>query len=134
MKILIVDDDFTNRELLKYMLQPYGECVIAEDGLEAVALFKEHLAGGEPFDLVLMDIMMPNMDGQEALREIRQMEREIYGISLNTGDYSFIIMQTALDDPKQLMESYFKGKCNGYITKPITQDELLDKLKKHNII
>ena len=134
MKTLIVDDEFANRELLKYILQPYGQCVKAEDGLEAIALFKEHLDSGEPFDLVMMDIMMPNADGQEALREIRRMEKEVYGTSLNTKDYSFIIMQTSLDDPKQLVESYFKGKCNGYITKPVTQDVLLDKLKKHNLI
>ncbi|MEO5340165.1 MAG: response regulator [Magnetococcus sp. MYC-9] len=134
MKILIADDEFANRELLKYILQPYGTCVMAEDGTEAVSLFKTHLAEGEPFDLVLLDIMMPNMDGQEALREIRRMEKELYGASLNTKDYSFVIMQTSLDDPKHLVESYFKGKCNGYITKPVTQDVLLDKLKKHNLI
>ena len=134
MKILIVDDEFANRELLKYILQPYGECVMAEDGLEALTLFKEQLSAGAPFDLVLMDIMMPNMDGQEALREIRRAEKEVYGTSLNAKDYSFIVMQTSLDDPKQLVESYFKGKCNGYITKPVTQDVLLDKLKKHNLI
>ena len=134
MKALIADDEFANRELLRYILQPYGNCVMAEDGAEAVALFKEHLTGGEPFDLVLMDIMMPNMDGQDALREIRRMEKETYGTSLNTTDYSFIIMQTSLDDPKHLVESYFKGKCNGYITKPVTQDVLLEKLKKHNLI
>ena len=134
MKTLIVDDEFANRELLKYMLHAYGECVKAEDGLEAVALFKEHMTAGEPFDLVMMDIMMPNMDGQEALQEIRRMEKEVYGTSLNTKDYAFIIMQTSLDDPKHLVESYFKGKCNGYITKPITQDVLIGKLKKHTLI
>ena len=134
MKTLIVDDEFANRELLKYILQPYGVCVKAEDGWEALTLFKEHLAAGEPFDLVMMDIMMPNMDGQEALKEIRRIEKDVYGTSLNTKDYSFIIMQTSLDDPKHLVESYFKGKCNGYITKPVTQDVLMDKLKKHNLI
>lgn len=134
MKTLIVDDEFANRELLKYMLQPYGECIKAEDGLEGVTLFKTHLDAGEPFDLVLLDIMMPNMDGQEALLEIRRMEKAVYGISLNTKDYSFIVMQTSLDDPQHLVDSYFKGKCNGYITKPVTQDVLIEKLKKHNLI
>ena len=134
MKTLIVDDEGANRELLKYILQPYGECIKAEDGVEGVALFKTHLDSGKPFDLVLLDIMMPNMDGQEALLKIRRMEKEVYGISLNSKDYSFIIMQTALDDPKHLVNAYFKGKCNGYITKPITREVLLEKLKKHNLI
>lgn len=134
MKTLIVDDEFANRELLKYILQPYGECIKAEDGEEAITIFKEHLDANEPFDLVMMDIMMPNMDGQDALREIRRMEKEVYGTSLNSKEYSFIVMQTSLDDPKHLVESYFQGKCNGYITKPVTQDVLLGKLKKHNLI
>lgn len=134
MKTLIIDDELANRELLKYILQPYGECVKAEDGLVGVTLFKEHLASGEPFDLVMMDIMMPSMDGQEALLAIRREEKEMYGTSLNTKDYAFIIMQTSLDDPQHLVDAYFKGKCNGYIAKPVTQDILLEKLKRHNLI
>ncbi|MBF0185312.1 MAG: response regulator [Magnetococcales bacterium] len=134
MKTLIADDEFANRELLKHMLRPYGECIMAEDGEVAVKLFKQHLDSAAPFDLVLLDIMMPTMDGQEALREMRRLEKEKYGPSADGSRYTFIVMQTSLDDPKHLVESYFKGKCNGYITKPITQDLLLDKLQKHNLI
>lgn len=64
MKILIVDDGEHNQIMLKAILMPYGECIIAADGLEAVELFEHSLLNGTPFDLVLMDIMMPNMDGQ----------------------------------------------------------------------
>lgn len=134
MKTLIVDDEGYNRAFLKYVLRPYGECIEAEDGLEGVALFKTHLDSGEPFDLVLLDIIMPNMDGQETLLKIRRMEKEVYGISLNSKDYSFIIMQTTLDDPQHFLDAYSKGRCNGYITKPIVSEELLEKLKKHNLI
>ncbi|MBF0097619.1 MAG: response regulator [Magnetococcales bacterium] len=134
MKTLIADDEFANRELLKHFLRPYGDCFLAEDGATAVALFKSHLASGKPFDLVMMDIMMPNMDGQEAVREMRRLEKELYGPSADSSRFSLIIMQTSLDDPKHLVESYFKGKCNGYLTKPITQEVLLDKLQKHNLI
>ncbi len=133
MKILIVDDESANRDLLKHMLQSYGECMMAEDGLEAVALFKEHLSEGNP-GLVLMDIAMPNMDGHEALREIRRAEHEAYKLSLSKVNYSFIIMQTVMDDPRHFIQAYLKEKCNGYITKPITQDVLLNKLKEHNLI
>ena len=134
MKSLIVDDEFANRELLAHILRPYGECVKVADGLEAVDVFRQHLAMGEPFDLVLLDIMMPNMDGQETLVAIRQAEKQVYGRSLHSKDYAFIIMQTAVDDPQQLVDSYFKGKCNGYLTKPITRAVIIDKLERHNLI
>ncbi|MBF0463344.1 MAG: response regulator [Magnetococcales bacterium] len=134
MKTLVVDDEWASRGLLEQILQPYGECVMAEDGLQAVALFKEHLSRGEPFDLVLLDIMMPNMGGQEVLREIRLIEKRIIGVTLTRKNNSFIVMQTCLDDPKCLIDSFLKGRCNGYITKPIDQNELLDKLKKNHLI
>lgn len=135
LKILIVDDGVDNQAMLEAILKPYGECIVAADGLEAVELFEHYLLNGTPFNLVLMDIMMPNMDGQEALKKIRKIEKKANDASPLTEDHhSFIIMQTSLGDPKHLVESYFDGRCNGYITKPFTQDELLEKLKSNHLI
>ncbi|MBF0584593.1 MAG: response regulator [Magnetococcales bacterium] len=126
MKTLIADDEFANRELLKYILQPYCSCVMAEDGLEAVALFKQHLADGEPFDLVLLDIMMPNMDGHQAVQAMRKKEASLGLVSRNEVK---VIMVTALDSPKEAMKSYYNDGCTDYVTKPVTQqkiDHLMD--------
>ncbi len=136
MKILIVDDEFNNRELLRTHLQPLGECHTANDGEEAVNQFTEALHSDEPFDLVLLDIMMPIMDGQEALKQIRYAEKKIKGRTLHQEkrNYTVIYMVTSLDDPMQMIQSYITGKCNGYITKPVSMDDLINRLRKHKLI
>ncbi len=134
MKILIVDDDAGYRDLLEVMLEPHGECTLAEDGREAVERFKTALDAGKPYDLVLMDIQMPHMDGQEALKRIRRLEKAVYGITLDNKNYAVIIMQTSVEDPKQFREAFVEGKCNGYITKPVEEGELLAKLKSHHLL
>lgn len=143
MKILIVDNEEGDRELLKDILQPFGLCHLAEDGLEGVELFIKALSDDAPFDFVLLDINMPNMDGQEALKRMRMEEMKVYGRSFSltesrsrskSNNYAIIIMQTSMQDPTQMVESFIKGKCNGYITKPVTRHDLIEKLKRFNLI
>lgn len=83
-----------------------------------------HYQDGEPYDLICLDIMMPEMDGIRALEKIRKTE-EGRGVTSTYG--SKIIMITALDDPKNVMNS-FKGLCDAYIVKPIDKTILLQKL------
>ncbi|MBF0162601.1 MAG: response regulator [Magnetococcales bacterium] len=134
MKILIADDHMVYREVLKTMLRPYGECVVVEDGEQAVLAFEEALQAKEPFSLVLLDIQMPHMDGQEALLQMRQMEKRVYGPTLDIKEYACIIMQTSVDDPRALITAFKKGHCNGFINKPVDKEELLDKMKRHGLI
>ena len=88
MKALIVEDDFTSRLLLQGLLQPFGVCHVCINGKEAVEAFKIALDQKEPYDLVCLDIMMPEMDGQTALKEIRAIEgqRRNYCKSRNESD------------------------------------------------
>ncbi len=74
MRILIVDDSDVGRLMLAVGVGAAAECDEANDGLEAVALYKKALDSGAPYDLVLMDIIMPEMDGKSALKEIRKLE------------------------------------------------------------
>ena len=130
MKTLIVEDDFTSRLLLQTLLSPYGECHVAVNGKEAVDAFSSASKGGGKYDLICMDIMMPEMDGQAALREIRAME-ETAGVLPPTGVK--IIMVTAVSDTKSVFASY-KELCDGYLFKPIETEKLVGYLKAFGLV
>ncbi|MEW6217910.1 MAG: response regulator [Thermodesulfobacteriota bacterium] len=131
MRILIAEDDFVSRAVLQEMLAPFGVCHSAVDGREAVAAFAAALDRGEPYDLVCLDIMMPGLDGQEALREIRRLEaqRGIGGRALVK-----VVMTTALDDAKNIMQAFMQGHCEGYLVKPIDRKRLRDELARLGLI
>ncbi|MDQ5985209.1 MAG: Transcriptional activator protein CzcR [Syntrophus sp. SKADARSKE-3] len=125
MKTLIVEDDFTSRLLLQKLLTAYGECHIAVNGMEAVAAFRTAREEGRPYDLICLDIMMPIMNGHEALREIRTYEESI-GLSSSEGVK--VIITTSLDDPRNVVGA-FKSLCDSYIVKPISKANLLGQVR-----
>jgi two-component system, chemotaxis family, chemotaxis protein CheY len=123
-KILIVEDDYSSQQLLKRYLQDQGETVIADDGERAVAGFREALASHQPFDLVCLDIMLPSLDGQAVLKQIRSLEESegIWGLA-----GCKIIMITALRDADSVMRA-FRSQCEGYLSKPISKDKLFREI------
>lgn len=121
MRILIVEDEFTSRKLLTALLSDFGECDTASDGMECVDTFKSALDEGRPYDLVCMDIMMPNKDGHQALKEIRIIEQEQ---GRQGCDEVKVIMVTALNDPKTVVKAYYKGGAAAYLPKPIEVESL----------
>jgi two-component system chemotaxis response regulator CheY len=130
MRTLIVEDDFTSRLLLQSFLSQYGECHVAVNGKEAVAAFRAAQESGQPYDLICMDIMMPEMDGQTAVREIRAVEEA--GGTLST-DGVKIIMTTALDDVQNVVES-FQALCDAYLFKPIDREMLLGRIRELHLV
>lgn len=134
MKTLIVDDVASNQVILKYMLQDYGPCFIADNGQQAIDLFTEMLREGKPFDLVLMDVQMPDIDGLTALKEIRALEKLVYGEEVPFSRYSKIIMVTCNTEPSVVMESLMKLNANAFIPKPVDKKTLLAKLAKQGLI
>ena len=131
MKALVVEDDFASRKLLQKILAPYAEVDIAVNGVEAIEAFARALDDGAPYDLICMDIMMPEMDGQAALKRIRAIEREK---SIAPNREAKVIMTSALDDPKNVVEAYYKGGATSYVPKPIDKQMLLHLLKNLNLI
>jgi len=127
--ILIVDDEFTCRKLLGMMLKDYGHYDMAANGEEALEAFAVAAGQGEPYDLILLDIMMPDLDGQQLLQEFRHIE-ESKGILL--GDGAKIVMTTALSDAKTIMRS-FRQQCDAYLVKPIEPEQLTATLAKLEI-
>jgi two-component system, chemotaxis family, chemotaxis protein CheY len=130
MKTLIVEDNFLNRMLLQEYLKGYGECHIAVNGKEAIEAVRTALESGTPYDLICLDIMMPEMDGQQALKAIRALEESWMIIHSRN---SIIIMTTALKDLKNVTEAY-NNFCDGYLTKPIRKDVFLEDLRRLKLI
>lgn len=133
MNILVIEDDFVSRKYLVAILSQYGTCDVAVDGEEAIEAFKASLESEHPYDLICLDIMLPKMDGQEVLRQIRALEAS-KGIELGDKEKSVqVLMTTALDDSKNFMQSLRTG-CEGYIPKPIQKERLIKTLREIGLI
>jgi two-component system chemotaxis response regulator CheY len=130
MKTLIVEDDYTSRLLLQEYLKDYGPSHTAVNGVEAVDAVSIALENADPYDLICLDIMMPEMDGHSALRELRMLE-EIRDIAPSRR--TKIIMTTALASMKNVMEAY-NDMCDGYLVKPIDKGIFLKELRDLGLI
>ncbi len=130
LKMLVVEDEFLSRQHLMSIVAEFGSVDVAVDGVEALRALELSYEAGAPYDLIFLDIMLPNMDGQEALRKMRAYE-EARGVLASSGVK--IVMATALSDSRSVMEA-FKGQCEAYITKPYTRQKIRDELKKLGIV
>jgi two-component system, chemotaxis family, chemotaxis protein CheY len=130
MKTLIVEDDFTSRLLLQKILSPYGESHIAVNGKEAIEAFMLAWAEGRLYDLICLDIMMPEMDGQEVLKRIRNMEN-LEGVLPGRGVK--VIMTTALKDKENVFTA-FNEQCDAYLIKPVDKARLLGQIREFGLI
>jgi len=131
MRILIVEDEFVSRRVLKEYLSPYGDCDVVVDGEEAIEAFRLAWDEGNPYNLICLDIMMPNMDGQEALKRMRDFEKER---GVKGPSEAKIIMVTALDDPKSVVEAFYKGGATSYIVKPLDRAKLIQEIRSFGLI
>ena len=130
MKILLAEDDYVTRKAMDSFLSKYGECDVTVDGMEAVDAFLLALEEGEPYDLVCLDIMMPVMDGYQALMGIRNLEKER---DIPKEKQVKVIMTTALNDEKNVKMAFELG-CTIYSGKPIDQVRFEQALKKLGLV
>ncbi len=131
MKTLIVDDDFISRRVLLDILSSYGDCDIAIDGDEAVQAVRLSWEERKPYDLICMDIIMPKMDGLEALKKIRKLEESL---GVKSRRQAKVIMLTAVDDPKTIIDSYFKVGASSYLIKPINSEKIHEEVHRLELI
>jgi len=114
--VLVVEDFADNRFMMRRLLEMSGYHVIeAVDGKEAV-----EMAGREHPDLILMDLSLPQLDGLDATRRIRQLD----------GLARVPIIAVSAHDTKDFHADALAAGCNEYVTKPIDFDELEATLKK----
>ena len=116
LRILVAEDNAINQRLIQKLIENEGHRIaLAKNGLEAVAL-----AGSEPFDLIFMDVQMPELDGLEATRRIRASETQHIPIYAMTAG--------ALDRDR---ERCLAAGMDGYLSKPIDLKQLRDILAHH---
>lgn len=130
MKILLADDDFVARKILIALFGKYGDHDVAVDGQEVISAVSTALEAKEPYDLICLDIVMPNVDGHKALRKVRELEAE-NGILPGKG--AKIIMTTGMKDRENIMEA-FNEQCDAYLVKPFKEEDVIQKLKELNLI
>jgi two-component system chemotaxis response regulator CheY len=130
LKSLIVEDDFTSRLLLQTFLARYGQCHIATNGREALTAFSTALTSGSPYDVICMDILMPEMSGNEAVRQVREMENA-RGVFPGRGVR--IIMTSGVKEVQQVFQS-FDETCDAYLFKPIDTGKLVRELQAFGLL
>jgi two-component system chemotaxis response regulator CheY len=128
MHILIVEDDMASSRLLARFLQHVGEIHAAMDGEAGLDAFRTAFTENRPFNLVLLDIMMPKLDGQGVLKEIRMFETQHAVAAMNAAK---IIMTTALNDKVNFVAAL--PRCDAYLTKPIDRTQLMFYIKKFGL-
>jgi len=124
-RALIVDDSRYQRHLIIQALTGLFETEEAADGRQALVQFAAAREAGRPFDLVVMDILMPVLDGHEALAGIRRLEREA---GLDEAALTPAVMLSSLDDPANMLRAQFDSGAQAYVTKPFQARTLLEAL------
>ena len=113
--ILLIDDDITSLDIVSFLFEEKGYVVDrCADGASAIEYVRHTLP-----NLVLVDLMMPGIDGKETIRQIRAMGHQALPI----------VAFTAVDDPEIHAETLKLG-CNEVLTKPLRPDKLLQKVEK----
>lgn len=131
MRALIVDDDFYSRNMIHEILRPHAHCDIAVNGEEAIEAFRRGIAAGESYDLICLDLLMPELDGQQALREIRAIEKEH---DVPPQKEAKVVVTTMLDDEKETHDAFFLGGATSYLVKPIDEEKLINECKSLGLI
>jgi len=130
LRMLIVEDEFLSRKLVGHYIEKHGKYDIAVNGEEALRAVRDAYEEGRPYDVVFLDIMMPDMNGLAVLKGIREYET---GRGISATDGLNVIMTTALGDAKSVMEA-FRNQCEAYITKPYTEEAFAVQLRKLGLI
>jgi two-component system chemotaxis response regulator CheY len=121
MKALIAEDDFINRRVMQLLLAGYGKCDVADNGKSALRMFQEAYEDKKPYNLVCLDNVLPEMNGQELLCAIRNYEasRSIYGRDASR------VMFISMDSKKETILDAFRNQCDGFMLKPFKKRDLI---------
>ena len=126
MKILVIDDDPVTREVLGGVLKRFGDVVFAHNGSEGVVKINEAFTEKVAYDLICLDVMMPQMSGKEALKVIRDIEKR------HNVPATKVFIITALTS-NLVRKDFLDGDDLLFIEKPFRKDALIAHVKALNI-
>lgn len=127
-RVLIIEDDTALARNISIMLTRLGcRADTAEDGIEGLQAFSDALQDGDPYQIVFCDIMMPRMDGHKTITAIREIERKA---AVSPRDETHIVMISALDDPKNVIDAMYKGGAYAYLPKPFGVHEIKQEVMR----
>jgi two-component system chemotaxis response regulator CheY len=126
MRVLIVDDNQCNCQLLQIYLSKFKSLVIVNNGIDAIKVFSEALSTGERIGLIYLDYCMPEISGLEALRYIRKIESK-YQIPYN--NRVRIVMLSAVI-PELIVNKAYEGGCDSFIRLPVSKQQVIDEIYK----
>jgi CheY-like chemotaxis protein len=128
LSVLVVDDKAENRHVLRDLLTPLGfEIIEAEDGQQEVELAREL----QP-DLILTDLVMPMMDGFQAVKAIRQFNKELPIIAISANAFAPTGHDSVPFGYKSEQQRSLKVGCNAFLPKPVDAQKLLALIEKHS--
>jgi len=125
MRFLIIDDDISSCQLLQLRLEIYGNSNFATDADKAMEFFLLAHEANNPYDIIFLDIVMPNVTGHDLLKWFRLWEED-HKIAENPVK---IVMVSAMKDTKNIFAS-LKSGCDNYMTKPIKEQGIAEVMKK----
>jgi two-component system, chemotaxis family, chemotaxis protein CheY len=129
-RFLTVDDEIVSRTKMQTLLTPFGDCQVAESGHAAIDCFQSTIAQKESFDLVTLDINMPDMDGEKVLKAIREIENQN---NIPTQNRTKILMVTCEANKERVLLCHAAG-CDDYIIKPFNIHTLQLKMEQFGFV
>lgn len=129
MRILVVDDEVVSRKKMMKSVSELGSCEGVQNGNAALSAVRTALEEWKLYDLITLDISMPDISGTDVLTSIRALETER---GLDDEERATILMVTSHSDIETVKACV--GKCDGYIIKPFNKEVIMEKLKKTGLI
>lgn len=130
MRVLVIDDDEPTRKLLKSMVAKMGECETADSGKAALSAFKKAWQDWRPFDLIFLDILMPEMNGSQVLTKIRELEKN-KGIPDKLK--AKIIMVSGVSQ-KEMVMACLRDGCDDFMVKPLETQLVINKVRHFGML
>ncbi|MCP3875765.1 MAG: response regulator [Desulfobacteraceae bacterium] len=129
MKILVVDDELVSRKKMMKIAAEFGQVEGVQNGAAAISAIERSLMDRKLYNLITLDVSMPDISGTEVLSTIRDLEDER---GLDPDEKAKILMVTAHSDIETVKAC--AGKCDGYAIKPFNKEGIVEKLKKLGLL